>query len=132
MLSRLGASLALGAALLLLAAAPAAYAEDPVDLDGAYVLDAVGAISGSESEVQSALDSLFTRADIGLYVVYVDTFTNPADPVEWADETAVLNFLGARDLLLAVATGDRLYSLSIDDTFPLSDAQLDRVEAAIE
>lgn len=132
MLSRLGASLALGAALLLFAASPAAHAEDPVDLDGAYLLDTVGAISGSETEVQSALDSLFTRADIGLYVVYVDTFTNPADPVEWADQTAVLNFLGTRDLLLAVATGDRLYSMSIDDTFPLSEAQLDRVEAAIE
>lgn len=130
--SRLGASLALGAALLLFAAAPAAHAEDPVDLEGAYVLDTVGAISGSEAEVQSALDSLFTRADIGLYVVYVDTFTNPADPVEWADQTAVQNFLGTRDLLLAVATGDRLYSMSIDDAFPLSDAQLDRVEAAVE
>ena len=130
--SRLGASLALGAALLLFAAAPAAHAEDPVDLEGAYVLDTVGAISGSEAEVQSALDSLFARADIGLYVVYVDTFTNPADPVEWADQTAVQNFLGTRDLLLAVATGDRLYSMSIDDAFPLSDAQLDRVEAAVE
>jgi uncharacterized membrane protein YgcG len=132
MLSRLGASLALGAAMLLSAAAPAANAEDPVDLDGAYVLDTVGAISGSEGEVQAALDSLFTRADMGLFVVYVDSFTNPADPVEWADQTAVLNFLGTNDLLLAIATGERLYSMSIDDSFPLSDAQLDRVESAIE
>ena len=44
----------------------------------------------------------------------------------------MLNFLGANDVLLAVATEDRLSAISIDEAFQLSDAQLDRVEAAIE
>jgi hypothetical protein len=131
MLSRLGATFALTAGLLLLVA-PAAHAEDPVDLGGAYVLDTVGAIDGREAEVQSALDSLFERADIGLYVVFVDSFSNPDDPIDWADETALDNFLGANDVLLAVAVTDRLYAISIDDAFPLSGSQLDRVESAIE
>jgi uncharacterized membrane protein YgcG len=131
MLSRLGATFALAAGMLLLTA-PAAHAEDPVDLGGAYVLDTVGAIEGHEAEVQSALDSLFERADIGLYVVFVDSFSNPEDPIDWADETALGNFLGSNDALLAVAVTDRLYAISIDDAFPLSDSQLDRVESAIE
>lgn len=132
MLSRLGAALALSTGLLLATAAPAAHAEDPVDLDGAYVLDTVGAISGSEDRVRDALDSLYQRADIQLFVVYVDGFSNPSDPVDWADTTAIDNGLGTNDVLLAVAIEDRQFALSIDSAFTLSDPQLDVVEAAIE
>lgn len=131
MLSRLGAVLALSAGMLLLSA-PAAHAEDPVDLSGQYVLDAVGAISGDEAEVGSALDSLYERARLQLFVVYVSTFDNPSNAVDWADETALQNNLGANDLLLAVAIDDRQYAISVDPAFSLSDSQLDAVEGAIE
>ena len=131
MLSRLGAVLALSAGMLLLSA-PAAHAEDPVDLSGQYVLDAVGAISGDEAEVGSALDSLYDRARLQLFVVYVSTFDNPSNAVDWADETALQNNLGANDLLLAVAIDDRQYAISVDPAFSLSDSQLDAVEGAIE
>jgi uncharacterized membrane protein YgcG len=131
MLSRLGAVLALAAGMLALSA-PAAHAADPVDLDGAYALDTVGAISGREAEVRDALDSVYDRARIQLFVVYVDTFDNPSDAVDWADETANRNNLGTNDLLLAVALDDRQYALSLDSAFPLSDSQLDVVESAIE
>ena len=41
--------------------------------------------------------------------------------------------LGDRDALLAVATGDRAYAYSVDQNFPLTDAQLSEVAAtAIE
>lgn len=134
MWSRWGAAVALAAGIVLLSApaAHAAHAEDPVDLGGAYVLDTVGAISGDESRVQSALDSLYDRASIQLFVVYVDGFTNPSDSVAWADAVAVDNNLGRDDLLLAVAVEDRQYALSVDQAFPLSDAQLDDVENTIE
>lgn len=131
MLRRLGAVVALTAGMLALTA-PAAHAADPVDLGGAYVLDEVGAVSGEEQTIRDALDSLHSRAQIDLFVAYVDSFDNPSDAVAWADETALRNNLGSNDLLLAVAVADRQYAFSIDPAFTLSDSQLDVVEAAIE
>ncbi|MGX5681343.1 TPM domain-containing protein [Schumannella luteola] len=133
MRSRLSAAAALIAASLLALSAPlAAHAEDPVDLNGAYVLDTVGAVAGDESRVMDALDSLYERAGIQLFVVYVDSFTGATDAVDWADTTAIDNGLGVNDLLLAVAVDDRQYALSVDSGFPLTDAQLDDAESAIE
>ncbi|MCY7413173.1 MAG: TPM domain-containing protein, partial [Salinibacterium sp.] len=102
-----------------------AAAEVPVDLDGAYVLDTVGAIGGEEARVIDALDELYASARIQLFVVYVDNFTGSSN---WANDTAVLNGLGANDVLLAVAIEERNYEISIDPDFPLSDAQVSAVE----
>ncbi|MCY7411724.1 MAG: hypothetical protein LH471_01585, partial [Salinibacterium sp.] len=44
---------------LVLAFPAGAAAEAPVDLDGAYVLDTVGAIGGEEARVIDALDDLY-------------------------------------------------------------------------
>jgi len=129
--ARWGAVAALSAALVAFVGAPA-FAEDPVQLGGAYVLDTVGAISGDEAEVQDALDSLYDAARIQLFVVFVDSFSSPSDPVDWADTTASDNGLGTNDLLLAVAVEDRQYAISIDPAFTLSDSQIDTVEDAIE
>ena len=118
--------------LVLGAPAMAAHAEDPVELGGAYVLDTVGAVSGDESRVIRALDELYDDAGIQLFVVYVSTFTGADSAVDWADRTAILNSLGSDDLLLAVAVDDRQYALSVDQAFPLSDADLNEVESAIE
>ncbi|HWR86622.1 MAG TPA: TPM domain-containing protein, partial [Rhodoglobus sp.] len=132
MLFRGGAAVvALAAGMLLLSSTPA-LADDPVDLGGAYIVDEVGALQGRESDVQLAIDSLYDRAGLQFFVVFVDTFDDPADPADWADATADENFLGTNDLLLAVALDDRLYGLSVGPDLPLSDPQLDRVEAAIE
>lgn len=131
MSARWAAGAALTAGLVLLAA-PAAHAVEPVDFEGAYVVDQVGALHGAEAQVIAALDSLWDRASLQLFVVYVDSFDSPADPAGWADETAMLNGMGVRDVLLAVALEDRLYALSTDNDIPLSDAQLDEVEIAIE
>ncbi|MEP6477899.1 MAG: TPM domain-containing protein [Rhodoglobus sp.] len=109
--------------------AGAAHAEDPVDLGGAYVLDTVGAITGQEAQVQAALDDLYNRAHIQLFVVYVDTFTGASGGQgAWADATATRNGLGDDDLLLAIATEDRNFEVSVAPAFPLTDAQLSEVE----
>lgn len=123
---RWGVSLAMAVGIVVLAS-PAAHAEDPVDLNGAYVLDTVGAISGDESRVQAAIDSLYERARIQLFVVYVDSFTGASDG-DWANETAVQNGLGSSDVLLAVATEDRNFEISVADDFVLDDSQLATVE----
>ena len=95
--SRLGAVVALSAGLLTMVSAPA-MAEEPVELGGAYILDTAGVVSGDEQRIIDSLDSLYDRARIQLFVVYVSTFDSPSDPAEWADETAIRNGLGVDDL----------------------------------
>ena len=122
--------IALGAALVVafLGLAPvAAHAADPVDLAGAYVLDQAGVVQGDEARIESALDRLYDEAGIQLFVVYVDSFTGADSPADWADTTAELSGLGSSDALLAVATDDRQYQLSVTDDFPLSDSDLNEI-----
>jgi hypothetical protein len=121
-----GAVLA-GAALVLMTPGPA-IAEPPVDFAGAYVVDQAGVL-GSTLSIESALDDLFDRAEVSLFVVYVDTFDDPSDAGLWADTTAGLSGFGPDDVLLAVAVEDRQYVLSDDLLF---DDQYDRVATRIE
>ena len=117
----------LGAALVVafLGLAPAAaHAQDPVDLAGAYVLDDAGVVAGDAAQIEAALDQLYNETGIQLFVVYVDSFTGADSAEDWADTTAELSGLGAKDALLAVATDDREYQLSVTDDFPISDDDL--------
>jgi uncharacterized membrane protein YgcG len=122
-----GAGLVL--ALLAVQVPQAALATDPVNLGGAYVVDRVGVVGNRAAEVQDALDELSQTEDTNLFVVYVDSFTGVADREAWADDTAVRNDLGVNDVLLAVATEDRLYQVSVDPDFVLTDAQLSELES---
>ena len=120
-------ALVAGAALLVMSPA-AAFAEPPVDFCPEYVVDQAGVLS-STFAVESALDELYDRAQVSLFVVYVDTFDDPSDAGLWADTTAGLSGFGPDDVLLAVAVDDRQYVLN-DEL--LDDAQYDRVAARIE
>ena len=60
-------------------------------------------------------------------MVYVDEFTGTSSDQDWANETAIMSGLGDRDILLAIATEERIYSVSVADAFPLTDDQLDDV-----
>lgn len=120
------------AALIFALTGSAAFAVVPLNLDSGSVTDQVGAIGGRGAEVNDAIDRLRADASIGLYVAYVDSFSG-MEPQDWANETAVRSGLGTNDILLAVATGDRRYSWSVEAGFPLSDSQLNEVAtAAIE
>jgi len=129
--ARLVTVFAIASGLAVMTATPA-FADDPVRLDGQYVADTTGVLGGSTVEVDAALNSLYERAGIQLFVVYVDAFTNPESPIGWADATAEANGLGTDDLLLAVAVGQRQYALSVAPDASVSDAQLDAAERAIE
>lgn len=63
-----------------------------------------------------------------LFVVFVRSFDG-MDAQEWAHETAKINGIGLDDILIAVAVGDRQYAWSVDEDFPLTDDELDRVAA---
>jgi hypothetical protein len=124
-LALVGAQAVLGPALL-----PQARADQPLDtLDGA-VTDRADVLDDT-AEVQAALDRLADSTRYQLFVVYVDSFDGLDGP-SWANATANNGRLGVDDLLLAVAVEDSLYGLSVDTNIDLSDADLDRIEAATE
>ena len=119
--------------LALLGAAPAAAVrqEAPLRVPG-QVTDQVGALEGREGEVDEALARLQRDTGVQLFVVYVADFSG-VNAQEWAEETATKSDLGLDDILLAVATQDRAYAYSVDNQFPLDDAQLAEVaRVAIE
>ena len=125
-----GSLLAAGVlALLAPATVLAAPADDPVDLAGAYVLDRAGVLDGDTSGVREAIDRLFEERGTQLFVVYVDEFTGTSSAQDWANETAIRSGLGDPDILLAIATDERVYAYSVADAFPLSDDQLAAVAA---
>jgi hypothetical protein len=106
---------------------PAGAAADPPFRVPDRVTDRAGALDAAgRARVAEAVDRL--RADRGydLFVVYVRSFDG-RDGQQWADATATASQLGRDQVLLAVATGDRVYGLSVDDGFPESDASIVRV-----
>lgn len=117
------------AAAALLGPAAAAQAAPPIVLSGA-ITDQVDALGDRTADVEDAIDDLESSTGIGMYVAYIDSFDSYS-PQTWADTTAVDSGLGSDDILLAVATGDRRYTWSVDSAFPLSDAQLNEVASSL-
>ncbi|MFJ6460373.1 TPM domain-containing protein [Streptomyces sp. NPDC091387] len=118
---------------LALPAALTARAEDPVTLsrDG-QITDKVGALGNRRAQVVSALDQLYDKRRVQLFVAYVRDFSGRSAQ-SWADDTANRNGLGRDDILLAVATHDRQYAYSVDQDSRFTDAQLhDVASTAIE
>lgn len=118
----------------LLVGAGVALADPPSRLadrvtDRAGALDAPG-----RAEVTAAINDLrATGKGIDLFVVYVRSFDGPeapngaADGQTWADRAAQLSQLGSQGVLLAVATDDRAYGVSIADGFQLSQSTTDTI-----
>ncbi|WP_193743395.1 TPM domain-containing protein [Leucobacter sp. UCD-THU] len=122
---------ALGATWGLLSGA-AAWATSPVPLGDTYVTDTADVLDASDEQRANArLAEAFDQTGSDLYVVFVDEFTDPADRIAWANQTADLNGLGESQYLLAVSTEGRQYFISALDGGPLSDAQVGRIEEEI-
>ncbi|WP_292832386.1 TPM domain-containing protein [Microbacterium sp.] len=116
------------AAIVLGGGAASAIAADPVALASSRVLDQSDALTAAqEASVQERL-SAAASSGIDLWVVYVDQFTNPSDPEEWANQTARSNGLGPTQYLLAIATGGRQFYLSGDTAGPVSSDRLSAIE----
>ncbi|MEN5076017.1 TPM domain-containing protein, partial [Isoptericola cucumis] len=113
------------------AAAPAAHAVPPLTELEDEITDPAGVLGDDAAEVQESLDRLADETPYQLFVVYVDSFDGVAGR-DWANATATNAALGVDDLLLAVATEDGAYGLSVDSSIALSDERLDAVESAAE
>ncbi|MCM2426410.1 TPM domain-containing protein [Streptomyces sp. RKAG337] len=124
----------LGALLLPLAGTTGtAHADDPITLSRTgQITDKVGALGDRKQQVADALEKLYAGHRIQLFVAYVNGFSG-RDAQEWANATAQRNGLGQNDVLLAVATHDRQYAVSADQTSGFTQAQLDEVNrSAVE
>ncbi|MET0736192.1 MAG: TPM domain-containing protein [Microbacterium sp.] len=129
MRARWAMSLTAALSILLAGAAGAAHATDPVTLGSGFVVDDADALTPAEEQAaQERLQKLSEDTDVDLWVVYVDTFTDPADAADWANQTADQNGLGPNQYLLAVATESRQFYLSAYDQGPVSPDQVTAIE----
>ncbi|MGD1170993.1 TPM domain-containing protein [Mycobacterium seoulense] len=95
----------------LLLAAPAS-AQPPSKLTD-HVTDSVGALTDpGRAAVNAAIDRLYRKRHIQLWVVYVDNFAR-YKPDNWAERTRGASGMGDHDALLAVATNTKLYTFSV-------------------
>lgn len=112
-----------------LGGASAAFATDPVTLQGSRVLDTSDVLTDAqETALDTRLRSLHASSGVDLWVVYVPTFTNPSRAEDWATETADLNGLGPTQYLLAVSTDGRQFYLSGSSVGPVSEEKLGTIE----
>lgn len=130
MRSRLRSVVAVSLAVLFgVAVAAPAGATEPVTLDETRVLDASDVLTDAqEARLDSRLAQLQDDTGLGLWVVYVDDFTDPSSAEDWANATAERNNLGPNQYLLAVATEGRAYYLSADSSGPISPDAVARIE----
>lgn len=88
--------------------APAASADSPVSIPpGQFVIDKAGVLGSDTAEVNAALTELRSETGQNLFVIYVDTFTNPDDPGAWVKQVAETKNVGSSDSILAIAVTQR-------------------------
>ena len=87
----------------------AAFADEPVTFpSGDYVIDNAGVLSPEEeSELEAAITDLQSSQGFTVRVAYVDTFENPSNAGQWAEEVAIANASSADEAVLAVAVDQR-------------------------
>jgi hypothetical protein len=112
---------------LLLSGAGGALADPPSRLAD-RVTDRAGALDpAGRAEVTAAINNLRAAGKgMDLFVVYVRSFDG-ADGQAWADQAAQRSQLGTQGVLLAVATEERAYGVSIADGFQLPQATTDAI-----
>ncbi len=106
-----------------------AQATDPAMLGPSFVDDRAGVLSASqEADAQQRLQRLSDETSVDMWVVFVDSFTNPSSAADWANATADLNNLGPNQYLLAIATEDRAFYISGYSEGPVSFDELAAIE----
>ncbi|BCT76824.1 membrane protein [Sinomonas cyclohexanicum] len=105
---------ALAAAFMMLfPALTPAWATDPVTVpSGVNIVDPQGALGSRKADVQKAISDLLSSHRTNLYVVIVDSFTNPTDRTAWAQAVAKNTGMGGSDVLLAIATSGQYQILA--------------------
>ncbi|WP_407709708.1 TPM domain-containing protein [Arthrobacter nitrophenolicus] len=114
----------IGLAGLFSVPAGAAWAEDPVTIPpGTNVVDKANVLGSREGEVKEAISKLLEDEKYNLYVVTVNTFTNPTVPAEWAEAVAINKGMGRSDAILAIAKDDGKFSFVLNSASPIKSKQ---------
>ncbi|QHK19652.1 TPM domain-containing protein [Pseudarthrobacter psychrotolerans] len=109
---------------LLAVPAGAAWAEDPVTIPpGTNIVDSAQVLGSRTGEVQEAIQKLLKDHKYNLYVVTVDTFTNPTVPADWAAAVATNKGMGRSDAVLAIAKEDGKFSFVLNSASPIKSKQ---------
>lgn len=113
---------------LLVAPSPAAHAADPPVLSAkGQITDQVNALGDRRGAVARAIDALYEKRHIQLFVVYVKDFSGRTAQ-DRARATASRNGLGQDDILLAIGTQARQYAYTGQSgTTKFTNAQLEAV-----
>ncbi|MFB0835570.1 TPM domain-containing protein [Arthrobacter halodurans] len=107
-IARRGAAAVGASALFLFLLAGPASAEPPVTIPpGEFVVDQADVLGSEAARVEDAVGELRSATGKSLFVIYVDTFTDPADPGDWVDEVSDAKGLGPSDTVLALAVDAR-------------------------
>jgi hypothetical protein len=97
-----------------------------------FITDEVGALGSSRPRaLNGRLEELSKSQNIQLFVVFVDTFSNPDNSQEWTNQVAVDNGLGQQQYLLAIATQSRQYYLSADKAGPIPLSRVDQISRSL-
>jgi uncharacterized membrane protein YgcG len=126
----LGAALAL--AMPAAAASPSAgSAGVPPHLDTA-VTDQTGVLAKDTAAIQAALQTLFDKTGVQLYVLFVNS-TGDTSIADYAVQAGVDSQLGPRDALLVVALADRTDNLSVGSGLrdSVSQSALDTIRTSV-
>ena len=116
------------AGLLTVTGASAAWADSPVDLGAAHLVDGSGVLStGDATQVRDAIDTYNGTSGADLRVVFVKTFTNPSDRTAWAQAVERRAVSPGKTLVLAVATQERDFGFWAATDFPLSQGEVQQV-----
>ncbi|WP_172323524.1 TPM domain-containing protein [Paenarthrobacter sp. CM16] len=95
----------IGLAGMLAFPATAAWAADPVTIpSGQNIVDDANVLGSRKGEVQEAIQKTLKDHKYNLYVVTVDSFTNPSSPAEWTKAVAEKKGMGKPDAILAIST----------------------------
>ncbi len=94
----------IGLAGMLALPATAAWAADPVTIpSGQNIVDDANVLGSRKGEVQEAIQKTLKDHKYNLYVVTVDSFTNPSDPKAWTQAVATAKGMGKADAILAIS-----------------------------
>lgn len=104
----------------------AAYATDPGPLTGSgHITDSSDVLSPSQEEtLNEELEKLAAGSGAELFVVFIDSYTNPSGDIEWTERTRNGNNFSDRQYLISIATVDRAFAMAGPETGgPLSASQ---------
>ncbi|MGP7814097.1 TPM domain-containing protein [Glutamicibacter soli] len=99
-----------------------AMAESPVTIPpGDFVVDNSNVLGSDVSQLEDQISQLRKDTGYSLFAIYVDEFTNPENPQDWAKEVFNKKNMGTNDVILVVGTESRQAFLGSSNNSPVNE-----------